>query len=210
MACCLHAEWCSLAEEETRRNQLMRDMAQLRLQTEVQQLEGSIQPSEGSLSPYLVPDADTLINHLGLIKQLASSARFIIVIPKAVIDTLDSSKKTQQGARDTIKYLEREFHRGNRYLRAQKENEVVKSVKRKKTKNEDKRIWSFYGILDCCRYFSRQSSEYDSSGMVTILTSYMIDETLPEVLKSVIQNTRSEGINVENVTVFHAKWKTQG
>ncbi|XP_033105233.1 cell cycle control protein 50A-like [Anneissia japonica] len=30
-----------------------------------------------------------------------------------LIDTLDSSKKTQQGARDTIKYLEREFHRGN-------------------------------------------------------------------------------------------------
>ena len=60
----------------------MRDMAQLRLQTEVSQLEGSVQAADHpSLPPYLVPDACVLCDSLALLKQLASSARFIVIIP---------------------------------------------------------------------------------------------------------------------------------
>jgi hypothetical protein len=82
----------------------MRDMAQLRLRAEVTQLEGTLQQqqaggssassgsedkgqsaggpgSSADLPPYLVPDAPTLCDHLNLLKQLATSSRFIIIIP---------------------------------------------------------------------------------------------------------------------------------
>ena len=91
------------ANAEARRNQLMRDMAQLRLRAEVTQLEGSLQQTSSSatdltaetngddstgsprgsaeLPPYLVPDAPALCDCLPQIKQLASSSRFIFIIP---------------------------------------------------------------------------------------------------------------------------------
>jgi len=84
--------------EEARRNQLMRDMAQLRLQDEVSRLEGSLTttadhrsagtaesvPRSGTLlplPPYVVPDAPTLCDHLAVVRQFASSSRFIVIIP---------------------------------------------------------------------------------------------------------------------------------
>jgi len=74
---------------EARRNQLMRDMAQLRLQDEVSRLEGSLiedslsgSPRETTaLPPYVVPDGPTLCEHLAVIRQLAASSRFIFIIP---------------------------------------------------------------------------------------------------------------------------------
>ncbi len=71
-------------EAEVRRNQLMKDMAQLRLQAEVHQLEGSLQSQDAPhLPPYIIPDASAFCENLQLIKQLANSARFIVIIPLA-------------------------------------------------------------------------------------------------------------------------------
>ena len=71
-------------DAEARRNQLMRDMAQLRLQAEVSQLEGSLQSADQpSLPPYLVPDASALCDNLAQVRSLAQSARFIMIIPLA-------------------------------------------------------------------------------------------------------------------------------
>ncbi|NXK83702.1 SMG5 protein, partial [Amazona guildingii] len=94
------------AAEEARRNRLMRDMAQLRLQLEGSQLEGSLQQprAQAAMSPYLVPDTQALCQHLALIKHLATSGRFIIIIPRTVIDGLDFLKKENAGARDSIRY----------------------------------------------------------------------------------------------------------
>ena len=72
------------AEKQARRNQLMKDMAQLRLQAEVSQLEGSLQSSQlPSLPPYLVPDATVLCENLIVIKTLVQCGRFIVIIPIA-------------------------------------------------------------------------------------------------------------------------------
>ena len=73
------------ADKQARRNQLMKDMAQLRLQAEVSQLEGSLQTSaqQPTLPPYLVPDATALCESLVLVKQLGHSGRFIVIIPIA-------------------------------------------------------------------------------------------------------------------------------
>jgi len=69
----------------------MRDMAQLRLQDQVTRLEGSLtgggdetgssQPATTLLQPYVVPDGPTMCDHLTLMRQLAASSRFIIIIP---------------------------------------------------------------------------------------------------------------------------------
>ncbi|KAG8146521.1 putative To mCG8836 isoform 1 protein [Naja naja] len=66
-----------------------------RLQLEVSQLEGSLQQPKAQcvMSPYLVPDTQALCQHLSPIRQLAASGRFIVIIPRTVIDGLDFLKK---------------------------------------------------------------------------------------------------------------------
>lgn len=53
-------------------------------QLEVSQLEGSLQQpkAQSAMSPYLVPDTQALCQHLAVVKQLATSGRFIIIIPR--------------------------------------------------------------------------------------------------------------------------------
>ena len=70
----------------------MRDMAQLRLQDEVTRLEGSLTGDTAAavsarpaattlLPPYVVPDGPTLCDHLNVVRLLAASSRFIVIIP---------------------------------------------------------------------------------------------------------------------------------
>uniref|UniRef100_A0A8C1X7M8 Nonsense-mediated mRNA decay factor n=1 Tax=Cyprinus carpio TaxID=7962 RepID=A0A8C1X7M8_CYPCA len=167
-----------MAEEEARRNRLMRDMAQLRLQLEVSQLEGSLQQpkTQSSMSPYLVPDTTVLCQHLGLLRQLAASGCFIIIIPRTVIDGLDLLKKENSGARDGIRFLETEFRKGNRYIRCQKES--GRSFERDKLKRQDIEAWHLYKMVDSCRQLtgSQSSGDEDTAGMVTILTGHSLEE----------------------------------
>ncbi|KAL2084417.1 hypothetical protein ACEWY4_019935 [Coilia grayii] len=167
-----------MAEEEARRNRLMRDMAQLRLQLEVSQLEGSLQQpkAQSSMSPYLVPDSASLCQHLHLLRQLASSGCFIIIIPRTVIDGLDMLKKENPGARDGIRFLESEFRKGNRYIRCQKES--GRTFERDKLKRQDPEAWQLYKMVDSCRQLtgSQSNGDEDTVGMVTILTGHSIPE----------------------------------
>ncbi|KAL4673780.1 hypothetical protein H8959_017714 [Pygathrix nigripes] len=93
-----------LAQEEARRNRLMRDMAQLRLQLEVSQLEGSLQQpkAQSAMSPYLVPDTQALCHHLPVIRQLATSGRFIVIIPRTV--TLVKSYHLYEPVTSSVKW----------------------------------------------------------------------------------------------------------
>lgn len=63
----------------------MRSMAQLRLQAEVQQLEGHLLTSQAhpTLPAYLVLDTSALCDTLAPVRQLVQSARFIAVVPTA-------------------------------------------------------------------------------------------------------------------------------
>jgi len=67
--------------DEERKSRLMRDMAALRLQAEISQLENSLKNEEFSLPPYLVIDSTVLCTNLSLIQKFVQSQRFIIVIP---------------------------------------------------------------------------------------------------------------------------------
>ncbi|KAK5892128.1 hypothetical protein CesoFtcFv8_012539 [Champsocephalus esox] len=203
-----------MAEEEARRNRLMRDMAQLRLQLEVSQLEGSLQQpkAQSSMSPYLVPDAAALCQHLNLIRQLAGSGCFIIIIPRTVIDGLDRLKKENAGARDGIRFLESEFRKGNRYIRCQKE--AGKSFERDKLKRQDIEAWQLYKMVDSCRQLtvSQSNGDEDTAGMVTILTDHQVEElcTQSAAMKAAIQAAGSAGMELKNIVEFYRQWKEIG
>ncbi|KAM4690025.1 nonsense-mediated mRNA decay factor SMG5 [Rhinophrynus dorsalis] len=203
-----------MAQEEARRNRLMRDMAQLRLQLEVSQLEGTLQhpKSQSAMSPYLVPDTQALCQHLGVIRQLASSGRFIIIIPRTVIDGLDFLKKENAGARDGIRYLEAEFKKGNRYIRCQRE--VGKSFEKNKLKRQDTDAWHLYKILDSCKQLtvSQGSNEEDTAGMVTIITGFKLDslDCFSAAMQAALQAASSSNIEIKNVVDFYKQWKEMG
>uniref|UniRef100_A0A452UVE9 Nonsense-mediated mRNA decay factor n=1 Tax=Ursus maritimus TaxID=29073 RepID=A0A452UVE9_URSMA len=204
----------ALAQEEARRNRLMRDMAQLRLQLEVSQLEGSLQQpkAQSAMSPYLVPDTQALCHHLPVIRQLATSGRFIVIIPRTVIDGLDLLKKEHPGARDGIRYLEAEFKKGNRYIRCQKE--VGKSFERHKLKRQDADAWTLYKILDSCKQLTlaQGAGEEDPSGMVTIITGLSLDNpsALSGPMQAALQAAAHASVDIKNVLDFYKQWKEIG
>ena len=164
------------AADEERKSRLMRDMAALRLQAEISQLENSLKNEEFSLPPILVIDSSVLCTHLNLIQKLVQSQRFIIVIPLVgelfrpwnypnisflcfvlVIDILDELKKEQREARDAIRWLENQFRAGNRFIRTQAVHERINPTSKKKA-NKTKDFFRFQDILDCSLYFSQQSN----------------------------------------------------
>ncbi|XP_056457273.1 nonsense-mediated mRNA decay factor SMG5 isoform X2 [Gadus chalcogrammus] len=203
-----------MAEEEARRNRLMRDMAQLRLQLEVSQLEGSLQQpkAQSSMSPYLVPDTAALCQHLNLIRQLASSGCFIVIIPRTVIDGLDMLKKENAGARDSIRFLESEFRKGNRYIRCQKE--TGRSFERDKLKRQDIEAWHLYKMVDSCRQLtiSQSNGDDDTAGMVTILTGHAVEElsSRSATMKAAVQAASAAGMELKNMVEFYRQWKEIG
>uniref|UniRef100_A0A673B4Y1 Nonsense-mediated mRNA decay factor n=1 Tax=Sphaeramia orbicularis TaxID=375764 RepID=A0A673B4Y1_9TELE len=158
-------------------NLVQQAKAQFRM-LEVSQLEGSLQQpkAQSSMSPYLVPDTTALCQHLNLIRQLAGSGCFIIIIPRTVIDGLDRLKKENPGARDGIRFLESEFRKGNRYIRCQKES--GRSFERDKLKRQDIEAWHLYKMVDSCRQLtvSQSNGDEDTAGMVTILTGHEVDD----------------------------------
>ncbi|NXJ84994.1 SMG5 protein, partial [Trogon melanurus] len=184
------------------------------LQLEVSQLEGSLQQpkAQSAMSPYLVPDTQALCQHLAVVKQLATSGRFIIIIPRTVIDGLDFLKKENAGARDSIRYLEAEFKKGNRYIRCQKD--VGKSFERHKLKRQDLDAWNLYKILDSCKQLtvSQGSGEDDTTGMVTIITGFQLEDpsAFSAPMQSALQAAANASVEIKNVLEFYKQWKEMG
>ncbi|MEQ2157315.1 hypothetical protein GOODEAATRI_000511, partial [Goodea atripinnis] len=144
--------------------------------------------AQSSMSPYLVPDAAALCQHLNLIRQLAGSGCFIIIIPRTVIDGLDRLKKENAGARDGIRFLESEFRKGNRHL---------------------------YKMVDSCRQLtvSQSNGDEDTAGMVTILTGHEVDElcTRSAAMKVGLSGLFSNfGMELKNILEFYRQWKEIG
>lgn len=74
---------------------------------------------------YLVADASTFCEKLSTVKQLVTVRKFVLVVPKAVVDELDRIKKESADAREAIRWLESQFQRGSKYVRAQKVDETA-------------------------------------------------------------------------------------
>ncbi|NXC21328.1 SMG5 protein, partial [Corythaeola cristata] len=177
-ACCflltdLEVCFCNQAAEEARRNRLMRDMAQLRLQ--VRDAGSSTILKTGRVV------AEMSETRKGRGSSLPCSAKTELCFCfsffcLSVIDGLDFLKKENAGARDSIRYLEAEFKKGNRYIRCQKD--VGKSFERHKLKRQDLDAWNLYKILDSCKQLTvpQGSGEDDTTGMVTIVTGFQLED----------------------------------
>lgn len=207
------------AMEEMRKARLMKDMAELRLRNEVNALEsqlGTPRTRDATLCLYLVPDALALCHDLPHIRKLLSSEKYFIVIPRTVIDGLDGLKKDLQGARDAIRFLETEFKKGNRFVKAQKDGEALKGSlqgERPKLKRNDMQAWRFYRIIECCQFIIQEKSKEeteqkaDTVGLVAILTHSTDKSTLSQNQINAITAAESLGIQVFSAVQFSKLWK---
>ncbi|XP_033634695.1 protein SMG5-like isoform X2 [Asterias rubens] len=199
-------------EKDEKRNQVMRDLAVRWLEHEIEQLQDQVEDGAANtqFSPYLVPDANALMNHLGLIQLLADSERFIIVVPYAVVGHLDHFKKKHFEAREASRFLEQILKKGSRHIRVQRAHEVVSLDKEKKPKDKDKSIKTLYHIIECGLYFSQRSASQgsDSHGMVTILTDYRPGQlAASQPALGAVETAQGRGLRVENASEFYDSWK---
>lgn len=197
-----------IKDTESRRNQLMRDMAQLRLQAEVKELEGSLAgSSEAVFPPYVLVDDAALCDCLGCVKELAASARCILVIPLAVVDKLDMMKKDSTGAREAIRWLEGQLRRGNRYIRAQKTQESLLQQQHASLKKKNRDSWYVLELLGCARYLAQQTGSFTGHSKVVVMVGGAWEGKLLPVTTTVKATALTEGVSIETVTEFSARWK---
>ncbi|GAB6020291.1 Protein smg5 [Chamberlinius hualienensis] len=206
-------------ENQEHKQNLMQNMAQLWLEAEVKQLESSVQLMDRPrFSPYLIPDISVLLTHLDLIAQLMASKVFIFILPIVALQHLDEKKKDSGKARKAIRWLETEFQKHNRYLRAQKRHERVTLPLLKYPKRRDKDAWNTFAVLECAKYFSRYGSNDKSSSncLATILVAANKSSTSDEhdtksngySNNNLLPLARSSDLKVENIVEFFNNWKS--
>jgi len=180
-------------EEDAKRQQLMKSMAHLWLQQEVHELEcrsgfnddfggGGVGLLRGlaHYSPYLVVDHLALAQNLQLVRNTVSSHRFVVVVPLVVLQRLDDVKKASAGARNAIRYLEKQFKVGNRWLRPQRAGET-KAVDLGDDKPRGRAAREYAKVLECCKHFTEGES-VTGKHQVTLLTAEEEREEEEEVL----------------------------
>jgi protein SMG5 len=183
----------------------MKHMGQLWLASEVRALENRVR-GKASLSPYLVLDADALIKYTFMVKQLVHSRKFIVLIPSAVVSALDDLKREQSEARDAIRWLESQFHRGNRFFRAQRPQERASIPFIKYPKKKDKEMCTYIQIIECCYFLAEQQK--GAANLITLLIGNQNVLTNGENKEfSYVGLAQSAGVSIESITQFYGKWK---
>lgn len=202
--------------DHDRRARVMKVMAQQLLQSEVAELESTLNSAPQDGPVYVIPDTMALCTQLHLVRRLIASEKLVVIIPIQVISALDDLKKYDSGAREATKFLEQEFKKGNRWIRAQKENETLDG-QRRRGRYEDVAVWRFNQIVSCCRYFLRQTGK----GLVTLLTgstSYEapkrgqrkgVTSSGTQATPEAMEFARSCGVNVESLRAFCARFSKQ-
>ncbi|GJQ88314.1 hypothetical protein Trydic_g3793 [Trypoxylus dichotomus] len=192
---------------ETTKGQLMKmkHMGQLWLTAEVRDLESRVK-GKTALSPYLVIDADSLILYTSMVKQLVYSRKFIVLVPSAVVSALDDLKRERLEARDAIRWLESQFHQGNRFFRAQRLQERLPIPYIKYPKKKDKDTLIYIQIIECCHYLAQQQK--GASNLVTLLlgNAGLLNNNESKDF-SYVGLAQSAGVNLELIADFYGKWK---
>lgn len=194
-----------------RREEVMHNMGQLWLRAEVQNLETSVKKGTkgASFSPYLVLDVDALTKYFHMVGQLMASRKFIMVVPSVVLSALDQLKRESVLARDAIRWLEFQFQKGTRFLRAQTTFEALHLPLVSYPKQKCREAWSYFQVLECCHYLNHQSSlSYNKdpdASFVTLLTGNNWPDSNGF---SPLGVAKAVGIAVEHIESFFTKWKT--
>ena len=169
---------------ETDKKNVMKHMAELWLRQEVNNLENA--EKEGGI---VVVDCPALVSNLAMVKRTLGLKAVTVVVPSVAVRQLDSLKKSERGAREAIRWLERELSRGSRGLRAQKQEESLPL-------NSPGESLSKYDLqlLECLSYFISSNGPKD----VTLLTGNK------EILRgeTEILGEIREKLNVENIEGF--------
>jgi len=209
--------------DDSNKAQLMENMAQLWLQQEVKDLETGHETKGKYSSPYLVVNHMAMINHMFAIKDIVASKKFAVIVPNAVVQQLDSMKKSDGRARNAIRWLEKQFQQGNRWLRGQKPHESKSLEDVVYPRRSEKDSWHFFKILECCNHFLGQGGGGGLGGSlgghgvgggvnrvdatstrpmaVTLITANGQEE-----LEDLMQVPKSKGIVVETVENFLTKF----
>lgn len=201
-------------EGGSRGQQLMKQMGRLWLKAEVRELETRVRRlGRGPrLSPYLAVDSAALTLHLPKVRHLVAARRFIVLVPAVVVQALDEMKREVSRAREAIRWLEAQFQRGNRFLRAQRLHERLPLPLIKYPRRKEREAWLFFQVVECCHYFSKQAAAAGGTGdtgpeqapLVTLLTGVPLDEPATYSPRGVAETA---GINMESIVTFYAKWR---
>uniref|UniRef100_A0A182PPP2 PIN domain-containing protein n=1 Tax=Anopheles epiroticus TaxID=199890 RepID=A0A182PPP2_9DIPT len=147
-------------------------MGQLWLRNEVETLESKVNKRAVNviLTPYLMLDSKCLTEYTSIVKNLVKTKKFVVLIPNAVLGDLDELKKHSEGARNAIKWLEIEFSKGNRFLRAQKAHETLPMPLVKIPKKLDREGTVFNHIVQFCNHIVTYHADSEGNDIITYLS----------------------------------------
>lgn len=124
-----------------------------------------------------------------------------------MVSALDDLKREKSEARDAIRWLETQFHQGNRFFRSQRPQERLPIPYIKYPKKKDKDTLIYIQIIECCHYLAQQQK--GASNLVTLLLGNpgVFTNTGENKEFSYIGLAQSAGVNLELITDFYGKWK---
>lgn len=126
-----------------------------------------------------------------------------------MVSALDDLKREKIEARDAIRWLESQFHQGNRFFRAQRPHERTPLPFIKYPKKKDKQAFIYIQIIECCHYLAQQQK--GASDLVTLLIgnqNVLSNGENREI--SYLGLAESAGVQLESITQFYNKWKKTG
>ncbi|XP_074077188.1 nonsense-mediated mRNA decay factor SMG5-like [Macrotis lagotis] len=185
-------------------------MVKQQLQKELKLMESHLQllQAQVALSPYLILDSLALCHYLSLIREMARSKRFIIIIPRLVIDELDRTKR-HAFPRHALKFLEEELKNRSPYLRCQVQvgEKFIEAAK----EEADLPARNLCGILFAYQdlMLLAGAEAKDVRGMVTILTALSLEDpgTFSPSLKHAFWAAHRAGVAIHHVLPFYQHWK---
>ncbi|XP_055596554.1 nonsense-mediated mRNA decay factor SMG5 [Uranotaenia lowii] len=182
-------------------------MGQLWLRNEVKTLESKFKKVVNiTLTPYLMLDSTCLTEYTSIVKNLVKTKKFVILIPTAVLSELDELKKHADGARNAIKWLEFEFSKGNRYLRSQKNYEMLPMPLIKVPKKLDRDAAVFHQIVQFCNYIVTNHVDKDCTDIITYLSGESLqDKKLYN--SSYIGILEAIPVKFEQIVTFYSNYK---
>ncbi|XP_074158731.1 nonsense-mediated mRNA decay factor SMG5-like [Sminthopsis crassicaudata] len=175
------------------------------LQRQVQSMETALRllRIQTALSPYLIPDAVALWQHLPLVRDMAQSGSFVLIVPRIVIDELDRRKK-EAPARFALRFLEEQLKQRNERFRCQVQ--VRGKWRWPKIGGENAAAWNLHSILRGYGELLRAVGEEAESarGMMTVLTALDLAGAGP---LSPPLSSAFAGVAIEHVLPFYTRWK---
>ncbi|XP_053664804.1 nonsense-mediated mRNA decay factor SMG5 [Anopheles marshallii] len=183
-------------------------MGQLWLRNEVETLESKVNKRAGNLTltPYLVLDSKCLTEYTSIVKNLIRTKKFVVLIPGAVLGDLDELKKHSEGARNAIKWLEVEFSKGNRFLRAQKNHESLPMPLVKIPKKLDREGAVFNQIVQFCNHIVTDHADNDND-IITYLSGDNLQDKKLCNGSSYIGILEAIPVKFEQIVTFYSSYK---